>query len=91
MAKQDPKFTENIRKAEEKIRADEDGQIDFEEFRLLNREFPLMLQPAFDLQVGPHVEMKPPPPRARLACAWGAGGAKRVPGGAQRRSSKASS
>ena len=36
--------------AEEKIQADDDGLINFDEFRELNRSFPLLLQPAFDLQ-----------------------------------------
>ena len=47
---QDPKFIDNIRLAAEEIRGDEDGQITFDEFRELSQRFPLMLQPAFDLQ-----------------------------------------
>mmetsp|Transcript_4704 Transcript_4704/g.6050 ORF Transcript_4704/g.6050 Transcript_4704/m.6050 type:complete len:484 (+) Transcript_4704:64-1515(+) len=47
---QDPKFMGTIKAAEKKITADEDGRITFPEFKQLNRDFPLLLQPAFALQ-----------------------------------------
>eukprot|EP00614_Pseudopedinella_elastica_P010169 CAMPEP_0172593082 /NCGR_PEP_ID=MMETSP1068-20121228/12275_1 /TAXON_ID=35684 /ORGANISM="Pseudopedinella elastica, Strain CCMP716" /LENGTH=502 /DNA_ID=CAMNT_0013390463 /DNA_START=157 /DNA_END=1665 /DNA_ORIENTATION=+ len=46
----DPKFTKNIKLAKEYILADEDGLIIFSEFKELYLKFPLILQPAFDLQ-----------------------------------------
>lgn len=51
---QDPKFKGSIDAAEAKISADEDGMISFPEFKELNRSFPLLLQPAFELQAHMH-------------------------------------
>ena len=39
---QDPKFDGNIKAAQEKILSDDNGEIDFEEFRMLANDFPLM-------------------------------------------------
>lgn len=47
---QDSKFDGNVKAAQEKIMSDDNGEIDFEEFRMLARDYPLMLQPAFELQ-----------------------------------------
>ena len=40
---QNPKFQDTIDAAIEMIRADDDGQINFAEFREINRAYPLLL------------------------------------------------
>jgi len=45
-----PKFTKNIQDALEALRGDDDGQIEFHEFRKLDQHYPMLLQPAFGLQ-----------------------------------------
>eukprot|EP00614_Pseudopedinella_elastica_P021331 CAMPEP_0172628264 /NCGR_PEP_ID=MMETSP1068-20121228/160735_1 /TAXON_ID=35684 /ORGANISM="Pseudopedinella elastica, Strain CCMP716" /LENGTH=359 /DNA_ID=CAMNT_0013438395 /DNA_START=12 /DNA_END=1091 /DNA_ORIENTATION=- len=48
--KGDPKFTDTIKETEKKIREADIAQLTFWEFRELNRKYPLLLMPAFDIQ-----------------------------------------
>jgi len=50
----DPKWGGTVREVEAALRGDADGLIDFDEFRTLARTFPLLLQPAFELQLVMH-------------------------------------
>lgn len=66
---QNPTFPGNFARALEEFDTNDDGQLDFDEFRVANRRFPMMLFPAFRLQdnfrkktLG---EPRPPPSEAR--------------------------